>query len=207
MCGPFVLAQMAGAPASLTVQRLKGGLLLPYHFGRMVTYAALGAVAAALGSGIIAAGPLQLAASLLLAFAALMFFSQALERLTPRIFPGGIETLAAGLGPRLARVSRPLLKGHSAPNRFALGIVLGFLPCSFLYAALASAAATGNAAAGAAAMAGFALGTIPSLFVVGIFGAVAAARWRGLAQRLAAPLFLFNGAVLMVMAFSAFVPG
>ena len=203
MCGAFVVAQTAGDPASCRLLSIKRGLLLPYHFGRTLTYTVLGVVVAGLGNGIIAASPLQLAVSLLLAFAALMFIGQAVERLVPGMFPGGVEVLAAGLGCRLARLSRPLLEHRSTPNRFALGLVLGFLPCGFLYAALASAAATGSAPAGAAAMAGFALGTVPSLMLVGIGGAAIASRWRGLARRLAAPLYLLNGTVLMVMAFSA----
>ena len=70
MCGPFVLAQTAGSPASVTLRQLKRGLLLHYHLGRLVTYAALGAAAATLGAGVIAAGPFDLAVALLVAFAA-----------------------------------------------------------------------------------------------------------------------------------------
>ncbi len=48
MCGPFVLAQAAcrleGIPASGMREwhRLSGGALLPYHLGRITTYAAMG---------------------------------------------------------------------------------------------------------------------------------------------------------------------
>src|SRR5688500_12801742 len=50
MCGPFVLTQIVGrsSPAGLplpgVLRRLQGASLLPYHFGRMTTYSALGAV-------------------------------------------------------------------------------------------------------------------------------------------------------------------
>lgn len=60
-----------------------------------------------MGGGIIAAGPLRLAVSLLLAFAGLMFLGKAVERLAPGVFAGGVETLATGLGVRLARLLRP----------------------------------------------------------------------------------------------------
>jgi len=206
MCGPFVLAQTAGSPASVTLQQLKRGLLLPYHLGRLVTYAALGATVATLGAGVIAAGPFHLAVALLLAFAALVFLGRAAERLAPGIFPPEVGALAAVFGARIAGLSRPLLTRERAAYRFALGVVLGFLPCGFLYAALAAAAATGNAAAGALAMGGFALGTVPSLVLVGVGGAALAARWRRPARRLAAPVFLFDGAVLLAMAFSAALP-
>jgi hypothetical protein len=109
MCGVFVMAQTAGDPASGRLESIKRGLLLPYHFGRTATYTVLGAAAAGLGNGIIAASSQQLAVSLLLAFAALMFIGQAVERLIPGMLLGGVEVLAAGLGCRLACLSRPLL--------------------------------------------------------------------------------------------------
>ena len=48
MCGPFVLARAAGRLANVPAgrlcerQRLLSGALLPYHLGRIGTYAALG---------------------------------------------------------------------------------------------------------------------------------------------------------------------
>ena len=58
MCGPFVLGQtadrLAAVPAAglCEMARLRAGLLLPYHAGRMMTYATLGAVAARAGRSI-----------------------------------------------------------------------------------------------------------------------------------------------------------
>src|SRR5581483_9045899 len=56
MCGPFVLGQVSDRLARIPAARLCEGsrlhaaLLLPYHAGRLTTYAALGAVAGLLGS-------------------------------------------------------------------------------------------------------------------------------------------------------------
>src|SRR6201987_3183637 len=53
MCGVFVLGQMSERMARLPPeglcerQRFGNGLLLPYHLGRLSTYAGLGALAAA----------------------------------------------------------------------------------------------------------------------------------------------------------------
>ena len=52
MCGVFVLGQMSERMARLPPerlcerQRISNGLLLPYHLGRLTTYAGLGALAA-----------------------------------------------------------------------------------------------------------------------------------------------------------------
>src|SRR5689334_8676617 len=49
MCAPFVLAQAAAGAESGAgggvLRRLSGAALLPYHFGRMLGYGALGALA------------------------------------------------------------------------------------------------------------------------------------------------------------------
>jgi uncharacterized protein len=56
MCGPFVLGQVADRMAPVPavrlceLQRVRGALLLPYHLGRITTYAGLGALAAAMGA-------------------------------------------------------------------------------------------------------------------------------------------------------------
>ncbi len=207
MCGPFVLAQTAGAPADTPLLlRLAGGLLLPYHLGRLCTYAALGGGAAALGAAAVALMPLRLAVAALLLAAALVFAAQAVVRLVPALPKGWgrrwRDAIAQRWAARLARLSRPLLAEPSPAARFALGIVLGLLPCGLLYGALAAAAATRSPSAGAAAMAAFGLGTTPSLLLVGLGGALCAARWRRLARRAVAPLFLLNAAILTSLALS-----
>jgi uncharacterized protein len=205
MCGPFVLAQAAGTPAALPVlRRLSGGLLLPYHLGRLTTYALLGASAATLGAAIVAMTAVRAAVSLLLLAAALLFAAQAVARLVPasvaRRTGSRTAGIANGSAMRLVSLTGKLFGNPSPASRFALGMMLGLLPCGFLYGALAAAAATRSPALGAAAMAAFGLGTVPSLALVGLAGAAAAARWRAAARRTLGPLLLFNAAALTAMA-------
>ena len=199
MCGPFVLAQTAGRLAAVPAERfgpltrLGGALLLPYHLGRMTTYAGLGALGAALAgslSELAWLGGLKVA---LLGMAALLMLAAALEQAELRL-PKPAAGRLAGLSTRLAR---PLLAGPAGPARgFALGIALGFLPCGFLYGALAAAAAGGDPIIGAAAMAAFALGTAPSLFAVALLGEAAGRRWRRIAARFAPAAFTANAVLL-----------
>jgi sulfite exporter TauE/SafE len=78
-----------------------------------------------------------------------------------------------------------------------LGVTLGFLPCGFLYAAIAAAAASARPAMGAAAMLAFGLGTAPSLMVIGIVGNAAGRRWsRGITA--AAPVLMVLNAILLL---------
>ena len=199
MCGPFVLAQTASTPV---FRRLTGALLLPYHLGRATTYAMLGAAVATMGGSVVASGPLHAGLAVLLLLAGCLFLGQAVIRLAPGARWAHAEALSARCAAGLAHLARRFIADPSPTSRFVLGVILGFLPCGFLYAALAAAAATQNAAMGAAAMGGFALGTVPSLALVGVGGALSAAHWRSIAQRLLPPLFLFDGAVLTGMAIS-----
>ncbi len=207
MCGPFVLGQvsdrLARIPAARLCEqaRLSSALLLPYHAGRLITYAALGALAASSGAAIRGgAWPGVLPALLLLA-GALLFLGHALVRLAPGLrprlpvperAPAGWARLVRRLAARVDR-SRP-------GGGFLLGVALGCLPCGLLYAAIAAAATAGSAVGGAAAMLAFGLGTVPGLVAVGVAGQAAGRAWhRGVA--VAAPVaMLANAALLAAMA-------
>jgi len=198
MCGPFVLLQLPGEAAPTMLRRLGGGLMPGYHLGRLTTYVALGATLGAAGGAVATLGPFRWLIAALLATASLAFLLQALKRILP--VPAG--SLGTGVGLLLARWAAPLF-GRGAFRGYALGVVLGFLPCGFLYAALIAASATGSAFGGAAAMTGFALGTAPALAVLGICGAGALQRFRRLGAVALTPVLLLNAATLAAFAFYA----
>ncbi|HTI81678.1 MAG TPA: sulfite exporter TauE/SafE family protein [Acetobacteraceae bacterium] len=195
MCGGFVLGQVADGLARMPAARLcewrriTNGALLPYHLGRLTTYAGLGALA---GFG---AGRLPwfgtISAALLLLGATLFLLH------VGRILPG-LERAPATWNLFVTCVAR------RAGGGYPLGIALGFLPCGFLYAALATAASSGNPLLGAAAMLAFGLGTAPALIAVGIAGQAAGRRWqRGIA--IAAPtVMVLNATLLLVLALRGF---
>ena len=197
MCGPFVLMQVAEQERDgLRVRRLAAGALPAYHLGRLTTYAALGIAAGGLGGSLISVMPFRWIATALLGLAALSFLLQGLggaARWLPRL---GFAATEPWLASRLARLATPLLRPGFGFSGYRLGVVLGLLPCGFLYSALLAAAATGGALAGGLAMGAFALGTVPALAAVGMLGTGVLQRWRGVAAALAAPIFLFNAVTL-----------
>lgn len=204
MCGPFVLGQAADGMARIPAARLCGfsrlqaGMLAPYHAGRLLTYAGLGALAGALGAlpGVSRVAPfmLLLGAVLFLVLAARRV--RLLARLVPAL-PGGAAParLVWLLGAVTGRIDRGRISGG-----LLLGLALGFLPCGLLYAALAVAAGSGAAWRGAACMAAFGLGTVPALVAVGVAGRAL----RGRAAGLAPGLMLLNAGLLAVAGWQAF---
>jgi sulfite exporter TauE/SafE len=193
MCGPFVLMQIAGRESDGPhLRRLGGGVLPLYHLGRLTTYTGLGAAAGSLGASLLSVMPFRWVAVALLGLAALSFLLQGLGGVA-RWWPSLGDPWLAG---PLARLARPLLQPSRGFAGYRLGLVLGLLPCGFLYSALLAAAATGGALAGGLAMGAFALGTVPALAAVGLLGAAILQRWRSVAAALAAPILLVNAATL-----------
>lgn len=180
MCGPFVLMQSNANMAR-------------YQAGRLVTYVALGALAGGAGGVIAGQGAFRWPLAILLAIAALAFLAQAAARL----FSFGGEALAF-LSRPLARIVVPMAARQA--GGFKLGLLLGLLPCGFLYAALAAAAATGSARGGAMAMASFGAGTVPALVLVSVVGRAAISRWRSVAGPVLTGLFLLNALTLSAAA-------
>jgi sulfite exporter TauE/SafE len=205
MCGPFVLAQtvarLESRPASdmREFHRLSGAALAPYHLGRTTTYAGLGAAAALLAGGVIDVTGLKWLSAALLILAALFFLGYAVQRIgvhVPWLRSGG----ESGWSRHLGRWARPLFERPVGVRGYALGLMLGFLPCGLLYGALAAAAASGDPLSGAFAMIAFALGTVPALVAVGLAGHVAGRRWQGLLAGITPVLMVFNAAALTYLA-------
>ncbi|ABC24155.1 sulfite exporter TauE/SafE family protein [Rhodospirillum rubrum] len=204
MCGPFVLSQvnarMATIPAARMREwhRLTGAALLPYHLGRGTTYSLLGASVGLLAGSLDGFAVLKDLSAVLLGLAALLFLGQALPRLhLPMPGLGRLERWWSGA---LGKRARGLFAAPTGWRGYGLGLLLGFIPCGLLYGALAAAAATGNALAGAMGMAAFTLGTIPALLGVGVLGQIATARWRGVMDTVAPVLLIINAGILALLA-------
>ena len=160
MCGGIVAA--FSAPQPLLPAASLARAQLAFNAGRISSYTAAGALAGLVGAGAyaIAAAPaqavLQVVASLMLVMVGLYLAG----------FAGAAAWLER-LGAPLWRRLQPLavrLRAHS----FAAGAVWGWLPCGLVYGALATAAASGAPARGAAAMLAFGLGTLPWLLATGM---------------------------------------
>lgn len=199
MCSTFVLAQTQNQTAGLPGSR--GRLLLPYHAGRLVTYAALGVVVG-FGFRFVSASPVfSVVRHLLLALVAVLFLAIVAERLLGHL---GVHLPAVrGFAPRCAVTAmRRVATTQGALARFGLGVALGFLPCPMVFAALMAVAATADPLAGAVGMAAFALGTMPVLMGIGVAGAGFLNSSPRARQALSLAAFGVNGVVLLALALS-----
>ena len=176
MCGPltaaFSLSQKQNTP-----QKVRS--LLLFHIllnaGRLISYALVGAGIGAIGSVILASGQLAGSGSALRQTIAIatgvlpIWFG--IIQINPKFLPPIplLHPLTQGnLHQRLSKAMVELSFKSQWWTPAILGGVWGLMPCGFLYAAQIKAAETGNIWQGAATMAAFGLGTLPTMLGVGI---------------------------------------
>lgn len=138
-----------------------------FHFGRLASYATLGALAGALGSAIDLAGTELGVVGVASLLSGVLVLSWGLFGLLAA-HGTWVPRIVAKLG-----VQRRLLGLLSFQSRrrwqqaAVLGLATALLPCGWLYAFVIAAAGTGGAASGALVMLAFWLGTVPALLGVG----------------------------------------
>ncbi len=195
MCGAVVLAYSTQVPSGTPSRRSRIAAEIlrhgTYNGGRIMSYAALGALLSAAGLRLVwvknAGDYISVAAGAVMVVAGLAMLG--VLRIPARIALGGgaVTRLHAGL-----------LRGSSPARTLALGVLTPLLPCGMLYGMLAKAAASATVGGGALTMAVFALGMTPSLSALGGFSSLFSARMRRGAERLAAASILLMGIVLLL---------
>ena len=170
MCGGLVAA------LSLSDTGKRGGILfhLFYNTGRIITYTSVGWLVGWLGSAFAYANTLAGVARILLigsdVFVILLglgsagLFSRLKLNVMQLEFPGPVQ--------KITMLVSQLKKLPPALASLPLGLIMGFLPCGFLYAMIIAAGQSAAPDKGALTMLSFGLGTMPALFLFG-----SAAHW------------------------------
>lgn len=174
MCGPVVACQSAcGGGCG---KRMSAAAQWQYHLGRLLTYGALGFFAALLSKQLVAFSywPILSAAMMVVA--------------------GGLFLLSAIIPNQHA------LLGFAPKNGFLRGVLMSFMPCGLIYAALMMAATLASPLAGMFAMWVFVLGTVPALLVASGSTALLAVKWQEMMRGIGRFGMAFNGLTLLVMA-------
>lgn len=203
MCGPFVLSQTSAKLSRVPLdhmtefRRLRAASLLPYHMGRITTYSGLGALMSLPVGMAVYLGDLWWLPPAMLVAAALAFlgFAFRLKGMDFAFYP------ASKYGAHLSRIAAPLFLQPTLWRGYLLGIVLGFLPCGLVYAAIAAAAASGDLATALLRMWAFGLGTVPALFGIAYGGDWLFRRFGFDRRQLAPAIAIANAAFLILVAY------
>jgi uncharacterized protein len=163
MCGGFVGAlQLKRVP-----QLSAAALSLGYHAGRLTSYALAGFVAGTLGGAVYASDVLPLQVFLLFLGSAMLLAIGA-SLLGRRAWLARLEPLGARLWQAIAPFARKVYPPRTRLQAYATGLVWGWIPCGMVYAALPLALTAGGALAGAAVMAAFGIGTLPTMVALDV---------------------------------------
>ncbi len=158
MCGPTCvgLTQMMNSKQD---QSSFGNWLLPFHAGRALGYAGLGAV---MGASLKGLGWLATHSALFQPVWSLLHVVAAVLGVLILIKaeqPTWLTDQAQALWRRMSRFRNKSTATWGSKGLFVLGLVWTFLPCGLLYAALGVAALSSNAMDGGLVMLSFALGS------------------------------------------------
>jgi sulfite exporter TauE/SafE len=150
---------------------------LAFNGGRILGFAALGALTGLLGSAVTLSG-VGLAVAMLAVAVVMTLLGIQLSGASPRLAGGLLPTLPDVLSSRLQRTAdRTASTGQSAATAAAVGAATYLLPCGFTQAVQLYALSTGDAAQGAAIMAAFAVGTTPGLLAIAGLSVGLRGRW------------------------------
>jgi len=194
MCGPIALALPLNRHSLWT---MLGGLTLN-NFSRITGYSLMGLIAGGLGKGLAIAG-LQSHLSVLsgvMMLLVLFFYWKPLPALSFTHLIGSKWKTAAS---RLFGIS-------SSYTLSIIGFLNAFLPCGFVYMALAGATGTGDIWKGAVFMALFGTGTIPALITVAFAKQFIQIRFREKARKYTPLLVSILACILIVRGLNLGIP-
>jgi sulfite exporter TauE/SafE len=177
MCGGIIGALTFGLPEQI---RSNVSSTLPYqlgyNLGRITSYTLAGGIMGGLGMLLAEIMPIYIAQQALLVIAGLFMIFLGLYLGGWWLGLARIERVGGGLWHRIEPYARKLLPVHTPGQAWLLGLVWGWIPCGLVYSMLVWTVSSGSIFKGAGLMLAFGLGTLPSVFAMGLV-AGSLARW------------------------------
>lgn len=197
MCGPIAL--------SMGLTRRQGIRFylqnLTYQFGRIFTYALLGACLGLIGTGFQMAGFQQY----LSIFAGVVLIIMAVSSFGGKDFASKLPFFNQFLL-KIKMSLGKLLQKSDLRSRFLTGILNGFLPCGMVYMALTASLAAGGVLYSAFYMALFGLGTLPFMFGVVLVGGMVSQHFRARILRLVPLVMIVLGGLFVLRGLEIGIP-
>ena len=156
MCGPIALA----IPLNRKNNRTIFFGAIQYNFGRIISYALLGAIVGMIGISIHTFGILQWLSIL----SGLFLIGYAWRKYLSALFSQHLPALP--IQKHLNSALGKAIRSKHPMKLSILGILNGFLPCGMVYAALLNALLTGEIIGSTLAMIFFGVGTLPAMIGV-----------------------------------------
>lgn len=175
MCGGIAASLALGARGPVVARHAA------FNGGRIFSYAVAGAIAGGAGSLVQLAGPALAVQSALFVLANVLMlllglYVAGIGRAVLRL-----ESAGRVVWRRVEPLARRVYPIDSTARALGAGAAWGWVPCGLVYSMLALALASGGIANGAAVMAAFGLGTLPTLMAAGMaaqrLGALRRAPW------------------------------
>ncbi|GGF72307.1 sulfite exporter TauE/SafE family protein [Wenyingzhuangia marina] len=188
MCGPIAFALPVHKGSAIE----KWSKILGYHFGRLITYASIGAVFGVFGKAFELAGLqqiLSIVAGVVLITIAL-FQKKILNYIEKKS-----SSKIIGL---IKNTYQNIAKSNSVLNFMSLGMLNGLLPCGTVYIALIGAIAIGNVAYSSFYMFVFGLGTLPLMFLLMGAKLLSTQRFRTVFRKAVPVMLLVVGALFVL---------
>jgi sulfite exporter TauE/SafE len=186
MCGGLVISFAKDAKS-----------LALYQFGRLLSYALLGALAGALGNAIFKASFARQAPWISSVIFGLVLILTGVRRLSGKSLHITLPKLLSTTSSKL--ISRVLKHTESHSGVFLLGALSALLPCGWLYTFVLAASATKSAALGAASLTLFWVGTVPALSAVPMVFNKTTGKVRRVNPRIAGALMISLGLFALSM--------
>lgn len=189
MCGPIALALPSQGSSKFAFYF---GRIL-YNLGRVVTYSIMGLFIGLVGQKISIAGYQQIVS---ITLGALILIAVLLPAKIKTYFTQ--LTFIKFITKKLQSSIGALFRKSNTSSLFAIGVLNGFLPCGFVYVALAGAVALGSPEKSVLFMALFGIGTIPAMFSASIVTSLFGQNFRRRIYR-AIPIFASVLAVVFIL--------
>ena len=188
MCGGINLSQCTqcnGCESKGIYQKFKPSIL--YNTGRVISYTTLGGIIGAVG----AVFSISLKGKALISiFAGVFMIIMGINML-------GITSYFRRFMPRLPKKFTENIDSIKKDNMpFWVGILNGFMPCGPLQAMQLYAIGTGSFISGAISMFFFSLGTVPIMFLFGIFSTIISSQFTKKMMKISALLVIILGVVM-----------
>ncbi len=189
MCGPIALALPSQSKSKLGFY---SGRML-YNLGRVITYSIMGLIIGLIGQKINLAGYQQIVSIVL-----------GVVILITVLLPSRVKNYFIQLKPvrlitkALQSSIGVLFRNGSQTSLLGIGVLNGFLPCGFVYVALAGAVALGNVEKSIFFMALFGIGTIPAMFSASVITTLFGQNFRQKVHR-AIPAFAAVLAIIFIL--------